>query len=257
MTETDDTKTPYGPGFTAACIVIVAVLVCGVVLLVAGRGADAGDATTHLADPAAAAAGARAGEAGAPLATAEPAAPPVGRAGGCGGSASDRSVPSKAPAVDGWEVSNRVVVPRSAAVGPAKTDPDGFRRCFAHSPTGALYAAYNALAAMADQSKLVSIARRLMLPSAETEQLIRQLSKESATGFSSVQPTGYRMLAAADDRVTVLLALPVESVYMSATLTLVWHQGDWRLQPPPPGEAVGAPFAQHRDLGDFVKWSGI
>jgi hypothetical protein len=51
--------------------------------------------------------------------------------------------------------------------------------------------------------------------------------------------------------------MPVESVYMSATLTLVWFHGDWRVQPPQPGAAVGAPFAQHRDLGDFVKWSGI
>ena len=28
-------------------------------------------------------------------------------------------------------------------------------------------------------------------------------------------------------------------------------------KPPHPGEAVGAPFSQHRDLDDFVKWSGI
>ena len=56
--------------------------------------------------------------------------------------------------------------------------------------------------------------------------------------MSTVQVVGYRVIDAGPDRVSLMLAMPVESVYMSANLTLVWHQGDWRLQPPPPGEAV-------------------
>ena len=66
--------------------------------------------------------------------------------------------------MDGWEVSRRVVVPRSAAYGPASSDPDGFRRCFAHSPTGAVYAAYNAIAATADQRRSIATVGKLMLP---------------------------------------------------------------------------------------------
>jgi hypothetical protein len=54
-----------------------------------------------------------------------------------------------------------------------------------------------------------------------------------------------------------MLATSVNTAYMSLTLTLVWHDGDWRLQPPAAGEPVGAPFAQHRDLSDFVAWSGV
>jgi hypothetical protein len=119
-------------------------------------------------------------------------------------------------------------------------------------------AAYSAIAAIADQSKLVPTVKKLMVPGSATDSLLRQVAAEgSSSATSTVQVVGYRVIDAGPDRVTLMLAMPVESVYMSANLTLVWHEGDWRLQPPPPGEAVGAPFSQHRDLSDFVKWSGI
>ena len=44
---------------------------------------------------------------------------------------------------------------------------------------------------------------------------------------------------------------------MSANLTLVWHDDDWRVVPPKPGDQFGAPFSQHRDLDDFVTWKGL
>jgi len=167
-------------------------------------------------------------------------------------------VPIKAPAVDNWEISRRVAVPRSTAFGPAATDLDGFRRCFAHSPTGALYAAYSAIAAVADQRQAIPTARKLMLPGPDTDALIRELgSEEPSVGSEPTQLAGYRFLDAGQDRVTLTLAIPVETAYMSVNLTLVWHDGDWRLRPPSPGEPVGAPFAQHRDLSDFVAWSGV
>jgi len=330
----NESTTPFGPGFVAACIVVAAVVTCGVVLLIAG---PASPATTTLANPAAAAnAEARVeggagvgGEAGAgvgpgarrPQVPATPgtscpdaapgttdaapttntgpgttntgpgtdagpgagsrgdsasgaANPGVGGGSGSGDSASgdctpssrstcslpagDQTVPAAAPAVDGWEVSRRVVVPRSARFGPAVTDSDGFRRCFAHSPTGAVFAAYNVLAALGDPAELAASARKLMVPGPDTDELLRQTAKESpSTASEATQLAGYRVIAANRDQVTVMLAVPVEAQYMSLTLTMVWHDHDWRLQPPSPGAAVGAPFAQVRSLADFVKWSGL
>lgn len=263
MSKDQDEKSPYGAGFIAACIVVGAVLICGVVIIFAGG---------HGATPASAAAQQPAGGTSAQP-TDEPAPAPAtsgtapaetsgtsghGQSSVCGLPAGDQMVPATAPAADGWDVSRRVIVPRSSAYGPGKTDTDGFRHCFAHSPTGAVYAAYSAIAAIADQSKLVPTVQKLMVPGPATDSLIRQVATTEPSGdTSTVQVSGYRIIDAGQDRVTVMLAMPVESVYMSANLTLVWHQGDWRLQPPPPGEAVGAPFSQHRDLGDFVKWSGI
>ncbi|MET9270137.1 hypothetical protein [Kribbella sp. NPDC003557] len=262
MSKDQDQKSPYGAGFIAACIVVGAVLICGVVIIFAsGHGATPASAA---AQPPAASTSAQPTDEPAPA----PATSSAGAAetngtdkrqtSACGLPAGDQAVPSTAPAADSWDVSRRVVVPHSSTYGPGKTDTDGFRHCFAHSPTGAVYAAYSAIAAIADQSKLVPTVTKLMVPGPATDSLLRQVATAAPSGDpSTVQVVGYRIIDAGQDRVTVMLAMPVESVYMSANLTLVWHQGDWRLQPPPPGEAVGAPFSQHRDLGDFVKWSGI
>lgn len=237
---------------------IGAVLVCGAVLLIGDLTSSETAAVPGQAQQQAAVQAEPGG--------AEPAAPatPVnlpsaGRPdSGCNRAAGDQAIPQQPPAVDGWEVTSRIVVPRSSVYGPAKTDADGFRRCFAHSPTGAVYAAYSAYAAMADQDKVVATARKLMVPGPETDALIRELQADKSTsGYTVPQVAGYHVIDAGPDRVSLMLATSVDAAYMSITLTLVWHDGDWRLQPPAAGEPVGAPFAQHRDLSDFVAWSGV
>jgi len=260
----NEAQSPFGRSFIAACIVIGAVLLCGAILIISNLTSSDASATSAVRQrPSGALPATPTGEeAGQPSGPATPSSTgqPSKSVGAtcCNLADGDRTFPSKAPAVDGWEVSRRVVVPRSSTYGPATTDPDGFRRCFAHSPTGAVYAAYNAIAAVADQRQAIRTARKLMLPGSDTDALIRELSREEPSAESAAtQLAGYRFLDASRDRATLMLAIPVESAYMSVTLTLVWHDDDWRLQPPSPGEPVGAPFSQHRDLSGFVPWSGV
>jgi hypothetical protein len=256
MSDTSEEQSPFGRGFIAASIVIGAVVLCGAVLLFgsltsSGTAAAPGQAQQQAVVPT---------EPGGaePAAPATPVSTRPAQSAGCNRATGDQSVPEQPPAVDGWEVSSRIVVPRSSGFGPAKTDADGFRRCFAHSPTGAVYAAYSAYAAMADQDNVVATARKLMVPGPGTDALIRELqTDQSASGYTVPQVAGYRVIDASADRVSLMLATSVNSAYMSLTLTLVWHDGDWLLQPPAAGEPVGAPFAQHRDLSDFVAWSGV
>ncbi|HZX04820.1 hypothetical protein [Kribbella sp.] len=259
MSKSED-RSPYGPGFVAACIVVGAIVICGVALI-ATTGSSSGRSGTAAAQQDAAGAG-QLGRATQPAGVATPVPGPStagsDRASACGLSDGEQGVPSTAPGVDRWEVSRKVVVPQSAKFGPARTDPDGFRRCFAHSPTGAVYAAYNALAALADVSQAVPTVKKLMLPGANTDALIAALRQDGDPGDSqATQIAGYRILDAGRDRATIMLALPVEGQYMSATLTLVWQGGDWRVVPPQPGNPVGAPFSQLRGLGEFVAWSGV
>jgi phage tail protein X len=255
MTDPDD-QPLFGRGFVAACIVIGAVLLCGAALLIAGstgRSAATSPAPTGGSPVVTLNTPVRTtGPAASPAATEPPRTPS-----GCELPDGDQGIPQRPPAADGWEVSRRVVVPRSAAFGPAMADADGFRRCFAHSPSGAVYAAYNANAAMADQRQIVSTATKLMLPGPDTEALLRELRAESSGTSEASQLAGYRVIDASRDRVSVALAMPVESQFVTMTLTLVWLGGDWRVVPPRPGEPVGAPYSQHRDLGGFVVWSGV
>src|SRR3954451_2531791 len=46
MSENDDTKSPFGPGFIAACIVVGAILICGVALVFGGATSAHSGATT-------------------------------------------------------------------------------------------------------------------------------------------------------------------------------------------------------------------
>jgi hypothetical protein len=242
-----ENKSPFGRGFVTACVVVSAVLLCGVLLLVSALTSDDDQQTA-----------ARTASAAPPAASATPDTRPAAAGeGGCGLPDGDQAIPTKPPAVDAWEVSRRVVVPRSSATGPARTDPDGFRRCYSHSATGAVFAAYNVVAAFADQEQALATIRKLLVPGPDTDALMRAQSESEPSGSPASQVAGFRVLDAGGDRATIMLALPVESAYMSITLTMRWYDGDWRLQSPPPGGAVGAPFSQHRDLSDFVPWSGV
>jgi hypothetical protein len=193
---------------------------------------------------------------------AQPGSPPSkgsGTTNSCALPDGDQAIPSsRPPKADLWEISRRVAVPRSSAYGPARTDSDGFRRCFAHSPTGAVYAAYNVIAALADQTKIIPTATKLLVPGRDTDLLLQEVRKETAdTASTPAQIAGYRIVDADRDRVTIMLAMPVQTEFMSGTFTLTWRNGDWQLVPPPDAAAVGTPYSQHHNLNDFVAWSGV
>jgi hypothetical protein len=114
------------------------------------------------------------------------------------------------------------------------------------------------VAALADQQQAIPTVRKLMVPGANTDALLAELRRQPpSTDSAASQVAGFRILDADRDRATIMLALPVESEYMSVTFTLIWRAGDWKVQPPQPGNPVGAPFSQLRDLSDFVAWSGV
>jgi hypothetical protein len=274
MTEPTE-KSPYGPGFIAACITLTAILACGALLLVTAPSTDpaasAVDPSSRSTNGGGQPAPPTSGQRGAAPSTAQPAGEAVAQPSGststgssgtttsCGPPDGDQAIPSEQPPkADLWEISRRVVVPRSSAYGPGKTDSDGFRRCFAHSPTGAVYAAYNVIAALADQSKIIPTVTKLLVPGRDTDLLLQEVRKETAdTASTPAQVAGYRIVDAGRDRVTIMLAMPVKTEFMSGTFTLSWQHGDWRLIPPPSAAAVGTPYSQHHNLNDFVAWSGV
>ena len=187
-----EAASPYTRGFVAAAVVIGAVLICGTLLIFTDP-ADAGDgknsppadttapgnSSSTVFPPAAAA------STPATSPAASPQTPTT--ADTCNLPDNDQTIPTKPPQVDGWEVSRRVVVPRSTTYGPARADNDGFRRCFAHSPTGAVYAAYNAIAALGDQHQAIPTTKKLMLPGPDTTALLTKLKSEEPTEGAAAQ----------------------------------------------------------------------
>jgi hypothetical protein len=156
-------------------------------------------------------------------------------------------------------VYRRVVVPRSERIGPGRIDADGFRHCFAHSATGAVFAAYHAIAAFEDDRTAVATARKLVLPGPDRDRMVGEIQADAGqtSDGSAAQLAGFRIIDASRDRLSVALAMRAGAGYGSATLTLAWFDSDWRVVPPRPGEEYGAPFAQLDDLAGFVVWGGL
>jgi hypothetical protein len=162
--------------------------------------------------------------------------------------------------VTGWDVWNRMVVPRSDEFGPGRVDGDGFRRCFAHSATGAVFAAYHSVAALADNYRVQVNAAKVLLPGPDADRLLADLAADGVGDGAADAPSqlaGFRIIDAGPDRVTVALALRVNDAYASTTFTMVWHGDDWRVLAPRAGQQFGAPYSQLSGLGDFVRWSGV
>lgn len=249
-----DGRTAFGPGFVASAILLGAVLLCGVLLVVTGFGASPLPRATGAASHPLPTTG------GTPPVAAVPASVSPTSAGthrtttGCGSLPSSGDLPRAAPAGAQWVVYRRTVVPQHPDAGPARIDPDGFRHCFAQSPTGAVYAAYTAVASLSDTATLTATAQRLLLPGPDRDRLLASAPPGDA---EPVELAGFRIIDATADRCTVALAMRVGERLASGTFTLVWHDGDWRLLPPGPGQELGAPYAELRDLSGFIAWSGV
>ena len=259
-----DGRTAFGPGFVASAILLGAVLLCGVLLVVTGSGVSPLPRATGAASPplptpvgtppaVATAPGSPEPAETAGSSESAPSRVPA-PAGGCGPASTSDAVPRSAPPGAEWVVYRRTVVPHHPAAGPARTDADGFRHCFAHSPTGALYAAYTAIASLSDTATLTATTKRLLLPGADRDRLLASTPPDQA---EPVELAGFRVVDASRDRFTVALAMRVGELLASGTFTMVWYDSDWRLLPPGPGQRLGAPYAQLRDLGGFVPWSGL
>jgi hypothetical protein len=184
--------------------------------------------------------------------------------GQCSLPAGDQTIPTTPIHGAQWSLVNRYAVPSAAAFGPQVTDPDGLRRCFAHSPTGAVYAMYNYFAAMSppddagvSDEAVFDVLRRIMTPGPNRDAYFAWLkSADDPGGSGSVQLVGFKVLDATTDRVTMLIAGEAGGGFAASTWTLVWAGQDWLVVAPKPGEMAGEPYTTLTDLTGFVPWRG-
>lgn len=130
----------------------------------------------------------------------------------------------------------------SAGSGPRYVSDAGYRLCFEHSTSGALFAAVNFAATLTDGERAGRQALRVYL--ARGPQRDREIA-ETEVGdrideAATLQVSAYRIDQLRRNSVVVTLALLVEGV--AATLEmqvpLVWESGDWRVQAPAAGSLV-------------------
>jgi hypothetical protein len=191
-----------------------------------------------------------------PRASGAPATPghPVVTGGSmCGLPVGNRDKPVGPPDAS-WRLVGSMAVPDSPQFGPGVTGPRT-RRCFAHSPTGALFAAVSFLAMASRYSGDPDVMRNITAATAAQRVFLRQNS-EPNDPFFRVQLQGFQVAVVTRNLVMVDLAVRSNqaSSMVAITLPMRWEGGDWRavitdVEQPYQVEPVA-------DASDFVFWSG-
>ena len=174
----------------------------------------------------------------------------------CGLPAGSQQVPGVPPEAQ-WELVGTIAAPTEPkTIGPGIKQ--GKRRlCFAHSPTGALFAAVNFVAATQAANGDPAILRELTAQGAARDKSIEQAG--SGSGYDSsggVQVAGFRVSTYTADETTIDLAFTVrDKGYARLPLSLRWERDDWKIVIATP-EGPYAGFESLENLSGYVPWSG-
>jgi hypothetical protein len=227
------------PKFIISAVVVAIIAALGIILALIPRGGG-----TPPAAPATAAASPSSGQ---PSATSD--------ASVCGLPAGDQAKPVAAPADTKWELVGKIAAPTSPKqFGPGKTEANGLRSCFAHSPTGALYAGANVLA-LASSGHNDLVLRYLTVDRPERNKMLNSTAPAAASDGPSVQLAGFRFSDYSGDRAVIEYGFKASNGTLgSLPVVLQWSGGDWKAVPPASGQPEGKQLA---DLNGFIPWAGV
>lgn len=232
-------------GYVASAIVIGAVVVCVIVFLVLGRtGGDdqpGAGASPSLTESPGQPTEQPSDEPSEPPATpgetptSTPVTPPPvnNAAGGCKAKNPDQRIPRAAPPAVSWQFDTDMLIPLQAQGGPASTDANGLRYCFAHSPTGAVLAAMVTLGQIRNPELTRTVLERRIAPGAGRTKALSE-NRTSPTPQKEVgeapQFTGFKVIDYLPGRAIVTLAVQVDfRSVASLPVTLLWQGGDWKV----------------------------
>ncbi|WP_051143504.1 hypothetical protein [Acidipropionibacterium acidipropionici] len=163
---------------------------------------------------------------------------------------------SKAPEAD-WSIVGTMAAPGSRGSGPGEAAPGGFRRCFAHTPEGALMAAANFTAMMSAPELMGRMARDSVLPGPGRDAAIAKnfgASASAAPAGASVQIAGFQMIAYDGRSTQINIAVKVAGAgSASVPWQLGWSGGDWKFKVADDGEVLFDPTALE-DMSGYITW---
>ncbi|MCU1568918.1 MAG: hypothetical protein JWQ56_3855 [Pseudarthrobacter sp.] len=240
-TESATESNPFTkPGFIIAAALVVALIAATIVIFLLPKGQD-------NAQPAPAASPDS-------TATASPSASAAAGASVCGLPASSETALGAAPETK-WELVGTMAAPTDPKIGPGMTDDQGIRSCFAHTPTGALYAAVNLWALGSDPSKERAIAEHLAVKGPGRDAGMKAPRTAAPASAVKIQIAGFNVSYTANQAVVELAFKANNGALASVRTTLLWQDGDWKGVVADDGAPLEEP-RQVRDLSGFIPWSG-
>lgn len=155
-----------------------------------------------------------------------------------------------------WSLVGTTAAPAVEGSGPGEVEPDGYRSCYAHTPTGALIAAANYAAIGSEASLREKYYERAIVPGLGQNALLDKPITGSNGGGVRVQIAGFRVLRYTGDQADLDLAIRTSrGAIAGAVLNLQWSDGDWKLRLADDGTEL-SPVVQLPDLAGYVPWSG-
>ncbi|UOD83459.1 hypothetical protein [Paenarthrobacter ureafaciens] len=226
------------PKFIISAVVVAIIVALGIILALIPKGGG-----TPTADPT---------TTGTSTASAQPTA--TAAASICGLPAGSQTKPATTPTDTKWELIGKIAAPTAPKqYGPGKTAANGLRSCFAHSPTGALYAAAN-VTVLSATGKARLVYEQLAVPSPERDALLNQPQPQETSSVTA-QIAGFQIRSYEADRAVIVIAAKGSNgALVSVPVPLQWHGGDWKVVVPATGSTGGG---QISDLSGYVTWSGV
>lgn len=242
-TESTTESNPFTkPGFIIAAALVVALIAAAVVIFLIPKGqGNAQPAPTESSS----------------AATASPSASAASGKSVCGLPAGKETALGSAPKSK-WELVGTMAVPTDpSTAGPGTVGKEGLRSCFAQSPTGALYATANIWAASFNGSAK-QVYLDLAADSPTRDKAVQAIKDGKDVGGGSspkVQIAGFIIHSYTSTAAVVELALKSpDGGYGALSTSLLWEDGDWKLDMPAAGGGTVRPIS---DLSSFIPWAGV
>ncbi|MFE7759918.1 hypothetical protein [Streptomyces sp. NPDC057438] len=179
------------------------------------------------------------------------------RPAGCRTDDRDQAKPTEAPRDFRWKANGTGLVPVSKAAGPLKYDGPVWS-CFAHTPLGAVMAAHS-ITDHLSYDGWRKVVHQQVVPGAGRDALVASRSQEadkSTTGSPDAGGyAGFTVLSYDETRATVMVLVRGmgDGGFGSASVTMRWQDGDWKLSPDPDG-TVYSGVSQVSGTDGFVTW---
>lgn len=226
------------PKFIISAVVVAIIVALGIILALVPKGGE-----TPTAEPS---------NSGSSTASAQPSE--AAAASVCGLPSGDQAKPATTSTDTKWELIGKIAAPTSPTqYGPGKTEDNGLRSCFAHSPTGALYAGANMIV-LGSSGRPDLLAQNLVVEGPERDKMLSE-PPTSAPTTAAFQIAGYKVVDYSGDRAVIEYGLTAANGSVgSVPVAMQWQGGDWKWVLPATGMAEAR---QLSDLNGFISWAGV
>ena len=175
---------------------------------------------------------------------------------GCPSGPQSSTIPTAPPSDLQWKGVGAIEVPTSASDGPFRVQGD-VQSCFAHSPMGAVIAAYDIFGSLLSPQGMTAAALAGLAPGPGRQVYIAGTHAQgipTLTPGELVQPVGFQVVAYTPEQATIeTLASAGGQSYQADERTLVWSGDDWRLLLTPDG-SIGPDPQLVQSAAGFVLW---